>query len=161
MKRVCLFICTCFLLFGFSQKQTRHKFYIEIYYESNIENITRFILNQDSIKVLDCSNTDWGCKTSKIIYSKKLTKKLSDSIYSILLKNRVDTLKKSYEFINTRELSVYDGLNTHYIFSGDKIKYTKTHTYATSTVATKRLNSFLRGKVIPEKYYYGLTIYGE
>ena len=160
MRRLYLLLGTCFLLFGFSEKTARHKFYIDIYYESNIETIARFTLNQDSIKILDCSGVAWGCKTSKISFSKKLTRALSDSIYSMLLKLRIDTLKKSYAFVNTYERSVYDGLYTHYIFSGDKIKYTKTTTYAISTVATDRLNKFLRRNVVPEKYYYGLTIYG-
>jgi|GEM_PF-5989683 len=161
MKQLFLLFAACFLILTSLQGQTRHKFYVDIYYESNIETITRFVLDQDRLKILDCSNVGWGCKTSKISFDKKLTKGLSDSIYSMLLKLKMDTLKAYYSFENTYEHSVYDGLYTHYIFSGDRIKYTKTTTYAISTLATDSLNSFLKINVIPNKYYFGLYIYGQ
>lgn len=133
-------------LFSFREKN-RKRFSVEIWYESNLTPGFKYLLNQEEIKVLTSSDFRW--KSSKLAYSKKLSAQQSDSIYSSLLNLHIDTLKTQYQFNE----NIYDGLYTHYTIQGDKIKLTKTTTYATSTMATDSLIEIIKHKLLPEEFY--------
>ena len=137
------------LLFSF-QTNIRSKFSIEIWYESNLTPGIKYLLNQNEIKVLTSSDFKW--RSSKLVYSKKISARQSDSIYKSLLKLHLDTLKSGYKF-SDENISIYDGLYTHYKINGDKIKRTKTTTYATSTIATDCLMEIIKSKLLTEKFY--------
>jgi len=146
MKAPYFFICILTLLLFSFRENIRNKFSVEVWYESNLTPGIKYLLNQNEIKVLTSSDFRW--RSSTLVYSKKLSARQSDSIYESLIKLRLDTLKSGYQ-----NLSIYDGLYTHYAIKRDKVKRMKTTTYATSTIATDSFIEIIKSKLLTEKYY--------
>ena len=153
MKQTYLFFAIVFLTAFSGKREIRKKFSIEIYYESNISAGIKINLNQDRINIAECSGTKWGCRNAKISYKKELTKNQCDTIYRTLRDLKLDTLKSVYNFQNTYETAIYDGIYGHYRFSGDGIKLIKTTTYAMSTKAIDSLENLINRMIVPEKYW--------
>lgn len=153
MKIFWSFIIIIVLLTAFSiSPGIRRKFNIDIYYESNINAGFRIYLNQDRIRIVECSGV-LGCNNEKVSFKNELTKQQSDTIYRTMRWLKLDTLKGTYNFQNTYEKSIYDGPYTHYKFSGDGIKSTETTSYAMTTPAIDSLENLINRMIIPETYW--------
>ena len=137
----------------FELDQTKRKFSVEIYYESNIYSGFKIKLNQDRIAISECNGTPHGCENGKVTFKKILSTQQSDSIYWTLKNLKLDTLKSYYEFENTWEFAVFDGTYGHYKFSGDQIPTVRTTTYAISTPSIDSFENLINRLIVPETYW--------
>jgi hypothetical protein len=152
MKPLYLFFSVVTLTAFSASDKSRKLFNIDIYYESNINAGIRIHLNQDRIRIVECSGI-WGCNDGKVSYKKELTKQQSDTIYRTMRSLKLDTLKGPYNFQNTYEMSVFDGTYAHYTFSGDGIRLTRTTSYAMTTPAIDSLENLINRMIVPETYW--------
>ncbi len=147
MKTAFLFLVIfSFPLLSF-QQQIRKKFSIELNYSASLIRRVKYFINQNVIKVI--ASEDFNTSNAKTVYAKQIPAKLSDSLYALLKRVRIDTLKKYYEYSSTTS----DGLYTYYKIAGERLKLTKVTTYETFIPATDSIVDFIKSRLLPEKYH--------
>ena len=131
----------------FAQKE-RKDFVIEITYVDWLRQpFVKYTLNKTHLIVQTSSYEDFKIIKSTL-YKRKISKSVSDSIYSFLSSFKVDTSKANCNN------PVLDGLYKTYFFEGYGLGQTLIKNYSCITTSAAKLQSLIDGQLKKKKYKY-------